>query len=461
MKLNHFHALSVFRRVIALCLGIAYYLAILSCYYYVISPMYSYRGMHFTILPVWAWMVSVTLALIPLLWLPLDFNRPSDFAAWFLYLLLIFPSNIVIYMVTSLPLSETVILPIALTASFSLFEFIRQKGLFTIHHIKGPKILFNVALPIFMVIMSIIALSYANFKINISFADVYERRLDAREILSGSTIINYSLAFLRSVCMPIAVVYAMQQKKWYFTGLAALVVIAIFSLDGSKGAVFLPLVLVIVVSLSARSRKNLGFWLLGGLVLLILFALVERSLLGTTTIATMIVRRELIVTNQLTTYYWEFFSNNPFVFMKDSWIGWLIPAESNYLIPRARLIGFEYLGNIETNANANIWAAGFADFGYVGMVMTSILAALVLKVIDSIGSRDKFLFASICSSVIGFAWINSALYTSMLTSGGLGLILAVWLYPAEIDSHVKGSEPLQNYPQQSLVPKQGIYPRAR
>ena len=139
----------------------------------------------------------------------------------------------------------------------------------------------------------------------------------------------------------------------------------------------------------------------------------------------------MVVPGLLTTYYWEYFSSNPYFMMTDSIIGTFLPFGPLYNYPKARLIGYEYFNNIESNANANIWASGFADFGYPGMIMVSILAALILKVVDSLGYKEKFVFASACSAAIGLGWVNGALHTSLLTNGVLGLILALWLYPSQ------------------------------
>jgi hypothetical protein len=412
-------------------LGIGYYLSFLTCYHYVISPIYSSIGLTFLMLPAWAWGISFVLAILPLLWLPLNFTRPSDFASWFLYLCLISPSNIIIFMVSNRPLSEIVILAILLTTSFLLFEFIRQKGLFAIPHIKSSTLIFTIFLPIVMITLSIVALSKANYKIDISFSDVYVRRMEARETLESNVILGYMLAFLKSVFVPIAIVYGIQQKKLYYIGLAVFAVIAIFSLEGTKATVILPVILVIIIFLAFKNRINHAFWLLGSFILLILLSLFEAACIGTNIISAYIVQRQLAVPSLLTTYYWEYFTSNPYFMMKDSIIGSFLPYESIYSISKSYLIGYEYFGDIELNANTNIWASAFADFGYVGMIGVSILAALILKVFDSLGRKDRFVFASACCTTTGIVWVNGALHTSLLSNGIFLLIVALWLYPSK------------------------------
>ena len=170
IRISETQVKNVIRRALAIGFGIIYYLAFLACYYYLISPIFSYRGMTFLMLPDWAWVVSFTLSLVPLFWMPIHFKRASDFASWLIYLFLIFPSNIIVFMGSSLPPSESVRLVIVLNAFFILFEFVRRKApLFAIPHFKSSDSLFRVFLPIITITLSLIVFSYANFQFNFSF----------------------------------------------------------------------------------------------------------------------------------------------------------------------------------------------------------------------------------------------------------------------------------------------------
>lgn len=382
-------------------------------------------------LPAWAWFLSISLAILPLFWLPIDFERPSDFAAWFLYLCLVVPWTIIIFVTSSRDIGEIVVLPVSLVASFCLFDLVRRKGVFRIPRIRSPRMIFTILLPITMAVLSIIAFSHSNYKLDISFAEIYDRRMNARDVLQGKTIAQYLLAFLKGACLPIAMVLAVHQKKWHYLGLVMFSVIAVFNLEGSKGTIMLPFVVLVITCLALQHGQGRAFWLIGLFISLMLASFIESALLGTSIIAAVIVRREMAIPGLLTNYYWEYFSNNQLYMMQDSIAAAFLPFESPYDYPKARLIGYEFFGNIETNANANIWASAFADFGYVGIIIVSILAALIVKVFDSLSNTNKFVFGSVCCSSASLLWVNGALHTSLLTGGILFLIVALWLYPAE------------------------------
>ncbi|MEW6668910.1 MAG: hypothetical protein AB1512_27185 [Thermodesulfobacteriota bacterium] len=431
MKTNLNLIVGVGPRAVAMALALVYYTAFVSCYYYVISPTYDYYGMTLTSLPGWCWAASLVLALLPVTWMPVRLKRPSDFASWFLYLCLISPSIFVSLMVSSRPLDERLILPAWLTASFLLFEAVRQRGRFVVPRIKGPAMMFSILLPLAMVGLSILILSYADYRFDLSLSDSYERRMEARDILQGRILLGYLLALLQSVFIPTAMIYGVHRRRWSFVALAFLSAAAIFSLEGSKAPILLPVALGAVVILARKEGIRVGYWLPIALTMLVLFALAEAALLETNYVAALVVRRLMAMPGLLTTYYWEYFSQNPYYMMSDSIVGGLLPFETLYKYPRSRLIGDLYFGDSEVNANANIWASGFADFGYLGMAFVSISAALFLKVIDSLCFRDKVVAASACAAAVSLVWVNSALHTSLLTGGALGLVLVLWLYPGE------------------------------
>jgi len=80
-------------------------------------------------------------------------------------------------------------------------------------------------------------------------------------------------------------------------------------------------------------------------------------------------------------------------------------------------------------SNANLWADAYANFGYVGIIVFSLLLAVVLWLYDSVAfGRDKRL-AALAIGLPAFALANTGLLTALLTNG-IGLVmLLVYLMP--------------------------------
>lgn len=419
------------RRGLALALGALYYAVFLICYSVAIAPLYFYMGLTVRTLPDWCWVASFVMAMAPLLWMPLDLERPSDFAAWFLYLCLIFPACIVTFMVSNYPPEQMLLLPVTLLAAFVLFERIRRVKSVALPRIVGSDRIFSIILPAIMLVLSTVALALARFKFDLSVDDVYDRRLTARETVPGGSLMAYAVAFLRSVCIPIMTGIGIERRKWSYILIAAYAAIAIFSLDGTKSTLVLPLMLALVVYICMFRRVNAGFWFLGSLILIVSLCLVETAATGSSIIAAIFIRREMAVTGLVTTYYWEFFSHNPLVMLTDSLIGQLFPAIAPYGYTVSRLIGLTYFGSADINANANIWGAGFAHFGYVGVFMVSFVAGLIMRLLDTMGRQGRFTIAAAACAAIGMSWSNVALHTSILTHGVALLLIALFLYPSD------------------------------
>jgi len=412
-------------RMVLFFLGISLYILLVICYKTQISPLYSYMGYNYKPFSFDIWFICSLISLFPLIFLPISINKPSDIASWFLYLFLFFPSSFVIPMVSKLDFLSSISFVLILMLMFYLFEFIRN---FTrpLRIIKLP-IRFNIYtffLPVVTIIISLIIFSYSGFSLNFDI-NVYARRLASREVLVGGT--GYLEAFLTTICIPLLFIYSLWKKNLYTLLIVFFAIVAVFALKGSKGVLFSPLFLGTLYILITYKKMSFGKIILVLFILLVSISLLEKIIFGTDLISILFIRRKIIGPPLLTTFYWEFFSENPFYYMKDSIIGPLIPFESNYTIPRARLIGFTFFNKIESNANANIWAASFADFGYIGMILTTIISAYTIKIFDILGQKRSFVICGVLCSYIAFVWTEGAFYTSILTNGLLFLLIFVWL----------------------------------
>lgn len=418
------------RRLIAVGCGLLIYTAFLACYGLVIVPLYGYAGLIFRMLDAQYWALSLVLALIPMLIMPLDLQRPSDFASWALYLFLVLPACIVIFMSTNYTASEIAHLPAVLVGVFLIFEYFRRARIFKIPKVVASEKLFALGLPLLMLALTFVIFRIGGFKISLSLADAYDRRSMAREMVPSGFLVGYALTFLQCVCVPIAVVIGIERKKWFLLALSALAIISITSLNGTKSSVLQPVVLAFVTLLAMKRRKNTGFIIIATCLFVIIFAIVEFYTVGSYVVAELLIRRAMAIPGQLTAYYYEYFSQNPHTMMADGVFGKIFPVESPYALSKSRMIGAVFFGNTESNANANMWASGFADFGYLGMVAVSFIAAMLLRLADSMANNGRFVLACACCSAMGLTWADGALHTSLLSNGILGLLIALWLFPS-------------------------------
>jgi hypothetical protein len=409
-------------------LGITYFGALIFCYVRFISPVYEYAGLTYRVLPIWCWFVAVSLALVPLLWMPIEYRRPSDFASILLYVCVVGPSCIFPFLILNETPEEILPLPISFVLAYGLFDFIRRGRRRRVNRIVISFPAYAFFLSVLLVVLSILAFSIAGFKLNLSFADVYERRMIARETVPTESLLAYATQFLGTIFVPLALIIGMLKKKWTLVLLAVLGTLANFSLNGSKYVMFAPVALTAIVFIAENRRGKAGLWILALMGMVVLLGLAETLVVQTSAISETITRRQLMMPAQLTSYYWEYFSSHPFVFLRDSIFGKLAGFSSTVYTPM--LIGHEYfLKNWTTNANAHIWGNAYAQFGYFGIALASIVGGSIMRIVDDLARPARFSFASGVCAMIGMAWTNTALHTSFLSDGVLGLVIALYLSP--------------------------------
>ena len=397
-------------------------------YKFQIVPYYEYMGLTYNSNSLIY--ISFLFSIFPIFWLPDRIKKPSSITFWFLYLFLIFPINQIIFLVSKSSNSfDQVLFLLYINFLFYFSYFLTTKtGYVRLLHTKYKFELFKYQIPVLTFLISMIVFYVGGFKIDLSIDTIYDRRLAARDIKSSFFLFGYLEGLLYGVFMPLLFVYSIINKNKLNILIIVFSIVAIFSLKGSKGVVFSPFFLLSVYLIVSKGYK-FGKAILTLFILLLFISLIELFLFDTSLLAAYVIRRKLVIPSQLTVYYWEFFSNNPFVYMKDSIIGDLLPFDSNYTMRRSYLIGETYFKDGH-NANANIWAVAFADFGYIGMFITTIICSYILKILDRLG-KSHFILSCCSCAYIGVVWSEGGLYSSFLTNGLLFILLVLWIQKIE------------------------------
>ena len=141
----------------------------------------------------------------------------------------------------------------------------------------------------------------------------------------------------------------------------------------------------------------------------------------------LVTRRLGLVPGSLTHIYVQYASEQGFTKFAQSWLRWFFePSERASLGTR---VGDWASSGSGLNANANIWAEGYASAGLVGVVVNSILLALILILFDKMAASRDLTVATGVFVAVSFAYVNGYIHTSLLTGGVLLALLLVWLMP--------------------------------
>lgn len=276
------------------------------------------------------------------------------------------------------------------------------------------------------VIGAIIITGYYNdFSINLSLANVYDLRMKQRA-MDLPTIVGY-IQPAASVIFPLGIVWFLHKKSIGMVIFLAFAQLLLFSFGGSKTTLFLMIAAVLGYFLYSDKRVHLITQSILGLNIIAVF---ELLCLESYSILALLQRRVMFVPNQLSSYYFEFFSTNNPDMLAQSFLRHF-GVTSNYNTGIARLIGQVYYGNIETNANNGMIGDAFCNFGWFSLLIYPFIIVIALRFMEacSFGIDNKLLFIIVLAYSLAF--INVSFFSVMLTNGFIIMCVILLLLPRE------------------------------
>jgi hypothetical protein len=263
----------------------------------------------------------------------------------------------------------------------------------------------------------------------VSILEVYEVRLDAREILKEARWgVGYMLRLVSNTLAPFIFSVGLARRRLLLVGLGFLLSVSAFSFDGAKLTLAFPIFM-------------LAYWILKGFRTEHIVAIVALAVLLCGAIDMIIFQRPfatglftyrcLADPGLLSGYYYSFFSQNPKFMWSSGRLGFVLGLTNpygDYLSP-GFLIGLVNFGNPVHNANANIWADGFANFGFIGAFVETVLLLGYLWLYDWVTLRRDPAMGRLLALVPAFVVANDGILTSFVTHGLLSLLLIQMLQP--------------------------------
>lgn len=422
------------KRSAVVLLTIVYLILLHIDYVIGVAPRNSYLGYIYMSNSFSQIVLSWFIAILPAFWMPIKYTRPSQLIYWFLYLIVVIPSIVMpVYIGRfDLCLKQGLLIVVA----FLLLNFI---FIFPLISIPKIKISYSVFLLVILSI-SLINIVYIFYVFGVSKSltwifspRVYDIRLNARSIMAPlSRIGRYIITWQSQVFGPFLFASGLYRHNWLLIVFGVISQIIIYSVLATKNSIFsLLLACVIFFLLDKFSNKSLGIYLLLGAVVGVFCVILVDYIFTPTTwfLSSTITRRVIYTPGLLTTYFFDFFSKKQPALLGHSFLKNI--TKYPYDISPTFLIGLHYFGNISTNADANLWADGYANFGIAGVFMFTIVLAIVLWLLDNLSKPLGKEFAGLIGAFPGYILADSPLFTSLLTHGVLILLIIVWFIPRE------------------------------
>jgi len=199
----------------------------------------------------------------------------------------------------------------------------------------------------------------------------------------------------------------------------------LFASSGMKAILFIPVFVLLSWFYVRRGITAISFFNLASISILI--GMLPAWLFDNNFISSVFTRRILFSATNVHFAYFDYFSNHDFVFWSNSILKGLV--EYPYDIPLPNLIGWHLYNNEQSHANSGFIASGFAHFGFLGVVIYSIIFGFILRILRNLGNSGIPLWLVVALTVLSLrsAFVSSDLLVALITHGLMIVIAIMYL----------------------------------
>ncbi len=392
--------------------------------YFIVSPKFAYLGYYFDNFKIFRFSYFCLLAILPATWLPTTFESASDILYWVIYILVIVPS-ILVPSFRGFDINGNYVVYIHVLLSCFLGIYLLYKTLvINIGFVSLRKSHFLFVVTTLYLVLNVVLIR--KFGITLEMPNYFELYFVRDEFAATSNqFMKYAIAWLMVLINPILLIWGLKDRKIYAIIASVIGQFYVFSLTAHKTAVG-SILLILVGYIFLKKYREDFVHRIGYLLVLWLAIVLIVSAVANTYIVWSLAFRRLLMTQGLNSfYYFDYFTNNEFLYLKQSILSFLSDVD---IIHPAKVIAGKYFDNPDFgHANVNFFAEAFANFGYIGMYIYSIILGVIMIAIKSISMRKNKFICTIAFLIVGYKVCQTSLLTTISTHG-LGLILLVSVF---------------------------------
>jgi hypothetical protein len=413
-----------------------------------ISPAFEYAGYGWRAnAPLSLYAYVILMSVVPACFLPLKGERPGSVVLWIMYVVAYVPIQALPLFASGRSISELFPLHLCVLLGLFIMTLMSRRKPVSIGTAGVSATAFWSIIYAFSIASLVAAISAYGVPDTLpSLGDVYDVRAEFKESNTAiHPIVLYMLSWQQKVVNPLMIAYGFARKRYGVLCFGLAGQMLLFGINGQKSVFFSAVMVVAVLFANRRNGFRLGLSVMLGIVSLVVVTAALDIATSTTGMTSLLVRRLLFTPGILTGYYYDFFSANPFILLSNSILSGVVdyPYERGV----ATLIGSVYLDRPDTAANANIWADGFAQFGYVGILVFSLILGFVIWCFNSLAAGRNLAVTSSLAGISAWTLTDTALFTSLNTHGILFSILVLYLLPldsGESESEGKSQSPINS-----------------
>ncbi|MBW0101554.1 hypothetical protein [Pseudonocardia sp. KRD291] len=399
-------------------------------YLHAIVPTFTYLRYDYRVPDPFDYTFALALVVGLALVLPSRIARPSQFFAWTLFLVAVAPSIVVPQYASVLDRGEALEVACWVAATYlpvALFGTRRAvRGMLPGLRLPGTAFwtgFVAVSAAIYAYLIAVVGLRWDLP----SLGDVYGVRAQFAETGTSHAALNYVVPVAANVLNPLAMARGLVGRRWVWLAGGVIGQVFIYSFTGYKVAALSPAALLVVYLLFRCSPRPAAALALIGTTALAAAMWLMDHLTSTTDYTSIMVRRFLITPGLLTAAYVHVFGDLEKVALSHSFLS----SFSTYPYGKdpPQLVGTLFFGNPDTHANANLFADGYANFGYPGMALECLVLLVLLWLIDDACRGISIRVSSLILVMPVLALADSGIFTTMLTHGLVAAIVVCALVP--------------------------------
>lgn len=304
-----------------------------------------------------------------------------------------------------------------------------------IYKLKQAKYIFYLiigAITIFVYVSMITANGFPSLRA-LNLLSVY----DIRSNVKYPFLMNYLVGWQAKAINPLMIAIYYEKKNKRSMVIFVFLQLIIYLITANKTFIFIPVAIIFVMYIFRhRSIINIISYV-GSIGCVALYAIYKTGI--SLIPASLFIRRFMFVPAQLKFFYYDFISKNELLYFSEGILGKVFNTVYPYDIQFNNLIGKIYYSSTSMAANTGYLGSGYANMGFVGMIIYAVLFSLILIIIDSLG---KNLDKSMVTGIILFSILSlndGDLLTALLTGGLLLLLMLLYLYAGFDNKSIKNN----------------------
>lgn len=309
-------------------------------------------------------------------------------------------------------------------------------------HITGIKNYTSVLLGVIIIISLIVPILYNGFAgmKAFDFSYIYEMRANA----TYPPGFVYLFGWAQKIIVPFAILYSFHNKKYGWGLLCIAIQILFYMESGWKGSLFalVPILGIYFLAKSGHLIKLMYAALSAVLFAVLICFLYDRisreSSLGIT-LNSLIPIRALYIPAFTKFEYYECFQIFPHTYFSDGMIGKILGLTYLFAGSVGHIV-YAFSGGsfMDSNSNTGYLGDAYAQMGFAGMLLMSLLLAAILRGIQNYDRKEHTAVLTALFSLSIITLNDGALFTTLLTGGTLIAFLLVSIYlssSSKGDSH--------------------------